>query len=283
MAKLPVNLSKAMNAWKEVTSNADQPVSIVLAGDSHLVGIAQQKFSVGGTVPATWVGPISELSGLSGVSGEILLVLVGPDEEAEVLSSLEQAAPKGGAVVAVQGGADAGDRFGHPWKGCIRVAFSDDVAGWRRVFAACAQLSEDRIVGLGRRYPVLREAAAQRIIQRTAGQNALIGLVFFLPGADMPAMTLNQLKMVLYLAGMYGDEIGIDRAIEIAGVLAMGFGFRSLARKIVSGIPGFGWLYKGIVGYTATIAVGMAAAKYFELGAPASTRKAIELASSLRR
>ena len=67
MAKLPVNLSKAMNAWKEVTSNADQAVSIVLAGNSHLVAIAQAKFSVGGTVPATWVGPISELSALSGV------------------------------------------------------------------------------------------------------------------------------------------------------------------------------------------------------------------------
>lgn len=283
MAKLPVNLSKAMNAWKEVTSSADQSVSIVLAGDSHLVGIAQEKFSVGGTVPATFVGPLSELSNLAGASGEILLVLVEADKESEVLSILEQAAPKGGAVVAVKGGADAGGRFGRPWKDCIRVAFSDDVSGWRQVFAACAQLAGDRIVGLGRRYPVLRGAAAQRVIHQTAGQNALIGLVFILPGADMPAMTLNQLKMVLYLAGMYGDEIGVDRAIEIAGIIAMGFGFRGLARKIVSQIPGFGWLYKGIVGYTATVAVGMAAMKYFELGAPGSTSKAIKLASSLRR
>jgi uncharacterized protein (DUF697 family) len=283
VAKLPVNLSKAMNAWKEVTSNADQSVSIVLAGDPHLVGIAQEKFSVGGTVPATWVGALSELSGLSGASGEILLVLVDAEREAEVLAALEQAAPKGGAVVAVQGGSGAGGRFGHPWKNCIRVAFSDDASCWRQVYAACAQLAGDRVVGLGRRYPVLRSAAAQRIIYRSAGQNALIGLVFILPGADMPAMTLNQLKMVLYLAGMYGDEIGVDRAIEIAGIIAIGFGFRGLARKIASLIPGFGWLYKGIVGYTATIAVGMAAMKYFELGAPASTSKAIALASSLRR
>jgi len=282
VAKLPVSLSKAMNAWKEVSSNADQPASIVLAGDLDLVGIAQEKFSVGGTVPATWVGPIAELSHFSGAEGEILLVLVGSETESEVFSALEKVAPKGGAVVAVKGEGETEERFRRPWKGCIRVDFRDDASGWSRVFAACTQLGGDRIVGLGRRYPVLRGAAAQRVISRTAGQNALIGVAFMLPGADMPVMTLNQLKMVLYLAGIYGQEISFDRAIELAGIVALGFGFRGLARRIVSQIPGFGWIYKGIVGYAATIGVGMAAVKYFELGAPASTRKAIEMAGSLR-
>ncbi|MCL5734523.1 MAG: hypothetical protein M1274_02880, partial [Actinobacteria bacterium] len=121
MAKLPVSLSKAMNAWKEVSSNAGQPASIVLAGDAGLVGIAQEKFSSGGTVPATWVGAVSELSGLSGVSGEILLVLVAADKEAETISALERAPSKGNVVLAVDGAAVTTDRFSHPWKGCIRV------------------------------------------------------------------------------------------------------------------------------------------------------------------
>jgi hypothetical protein len=85
MAKLPVSLSKAVNAWKEVSANADQSVNLVLAGEAGLVACAQEKFSAGGTVPATWVGPLDQLSGLAGASGDILLVLVGADKEAEVL------------------------------------------------------------------------------------------------------------------------------------------------------------------------------------------------------
>ena len=200
-----------------------------------------------------------------------------------MLSGLRELSPKGGVVVAVEGVTDPEDRFGRPWKGCIRVAFKDDEVGWRRIFAACSQLAGDRLVSLGRRYPVLRSAASEQVIRRTAGQNALIGLVFFLPGADMPAMVLNQVKMLLYLAGIYGGEIGVDRALELAGILAMGFGFRGLARRIVSQIPGFGWIYKAIVGYLGTFAVGMAAVRYFESDAPASTRKVIDLAKHLRR
>ncbi|MCL5736029.1 MAG: DUF697 domain-containing protein, partial [Actinobacteria bacterium] len=204
-------------------------------------------------------------------------------KEAETISALERAPSKGNVVLAVDGAAVTTDRFSHPWKGCIRVAFSDDAPGWRRVFAACVQLAADRLVGLGRRYPVLRSAAAQRLIYRTAGQNALIGVVFVLPGADMPAMTLNQLKMLLYLAGIYGQEINFDRAIELAGIIAAGVGFRGLARRLVPLVPGFGWIYKGIVGYLATLAVGTAAMKYFEVGAPAATSKAAGLVGSLRR
>jgi uncharacterized protein (DUF697 family) len=278
-----VSLSKAVNAWKEVSANADQSVNLVLAGEDGLVARAQEKFSAGGTVPATWVGPLEQLSGLAGASGDILLVLVGADKEAEVLAALEAGPDKGGVVLAVLDGRGGGAYFSRPWKGCIRLAFGDDPTGWRRVFAACAQLADDRVVGLGRRYPVLRDAAAGRVIMQTAGQNALIGLVFILPGADMPAMTLNQLKMVLYLSAIYGGEIGVDRALEILGIVAVGLGFRGLARRIVKLVPGFGWVYKAIVGYTATLGVGMAAVKYFEMGAPASTDKAIALARSLKR
>ena len=86
MAKLPINMSKAMNAWKEVSFYAEQTASIVLAGDSELVALAQSRFSLGGTVPATWVGSLLELAGMTGAAGEILLVLVKASEEAEPYS-----------------------------------------------------------------------------------------------------------------------------------------------------------------------------------------------------
>lgn len=283
MAKLPVSLSKVASAWKEVSANADQPVNLVLAGEDDLVALAQKQFAAGGTVPGTWVGPLADLASFAGGAGEILLVLVSPDREAEAMRALQEGPPKGGVVIAVSDTGSPDLRFSRPWSGCIRLSFAQEAAGWRRVFAACAQQAGDRVVALGRRYPVLRDVAAEQVVLQTAGQNALIGLLFVLPGADMPAMTINQLKMVLYLSAMYGAHIGVDRAVEILGVVAAGLCFRGLARRVARFVPGFGWIYKAIVGYVATIAVGKAAVRYFELGAPASTDKVVELVHSLKR
>lgn len=281
MAKLPVNLSKAAKAWKEVASNSDQAATLVLAGNAELVAMAQAKFSVGGTVPATWVGPLSDVARVAPAADEILLILVEPADEPQVRTEIEAASPKGGVVLAVRKSV-SGARLGHPFDGCIRVNFADDTAGWRLIYTACADLAGEHVAGLGRRYPVVRAAAAQRIINRTAGQNALVGLLFVVPGADMPAITLNQLKMVLYLSALYGAEIGTDRALELLAVVAAGFGFRGLARKIARYVPGFGWVYKAVVGYLGTVAVGTAAAKYFEHGAPASTSKVVALVGKLK-
>jgi uncharacterized protein (DUF697 family) len=282
VAKLPLNLSKALDAWKEVSAKAEQSASVVLAGDTRLVELAQHQFSVGGTVPATWVGPLSELSGWSSVPGEVLVVLVSAEREAEVFAALGQAAPKGGVIVAVDEGSEATGRVTHPSKGLARVSFSDASAGWRQVFSSCADLAGDHAVGLGRRYPAIRAAAARRVIDRTAAQNALIGLVFILPGADMPAMTLNQIKMVLSIASIYGEKIDLERAVELAGIVGMGFGLRALARLLVRSTPGFGWVLKAATGYTATVAVGRGAIYYFEKGAPASTGRVVALARTLK-
>lgn len=268
MVKLPLNLSKALDAWKEVSAKADQSAGVVLAGDTRLVERAQHQFSVGGTVPATWVGPLAELSGLSSVPGEVLVVLVAAGREAEVLGALGQAVPKGGVVLVVDESSEATGKVTYPSKGLARVSFSDSSTGWRQVFSSCADVAGDHAVGLGRRYPAIRAAAARRVIDRTAAQNALIGLVFILPGADMPAMTLNQIKMVLSIASIYGEQIDLERAVELAGIAGMGFGFRSLARFLVRSTPGLGWAMKAASGYTATLAVGLGAVYYFEKGLP---------------
>ena len=48
-------------------------------------------------------------------------------------------------------------------------------------------------------YPFVRRPLAQDAIQLTAAQNAGIGVLVFVPGADLPVMTLNQIKMVLQM------------------------------------------------------------------------------------
>lgn len=116
--------------------------------------------------------------------------------------------------------------------------------------------------------PALRRAFCDRVILANAAQNAVIGALVFLPGADMPAMTANQIRMVLKIAAAHGEELGFDRALEILSIVGTAFVFRALARQALDFVPGFGWALKGSVGFTGTIALGEAAIAYFEAGAP---------------
>lgn len=283
VAKLPFNVSKLTDAWKEVSATTSEAAGVVLAGDQQLVGLAQQEFFAGGTLPAVWTRPVTELGEISTVPGELLVVLVQAEREADALDALAQSMPAGGVVLAVDEGEAATGKSSSPLQGCSRLSFTDSSAGWRRLFAACVEQAGDHAVALGRRYPVLRAAAARRVVYRTAAQNALVGLVFFVPGADMPVMTLNQMKMVMSIAAIYGEEIGKERAIELVGVVGMGFGLRALARTFMRATPGFGMVFKACTGYTGTVALGLAAIGYFHKGAPASTTRVLALADSLRR
>lgn len=126
-------------------------------------------------------------------------------------------------------------------------------------------LDEDYLVSLGRGYPVFRHAVCEEIIRKNARQNAFIG-VLPIPGADMPAITANQGRMVLGIAAVYGEEISFERARELMGVLAAGFGFRALSRQVVKLVPVGGWVASGAIGYAGTLAMGRTAMLYFERG-----------------
>ncbi len=282
MARLPSYVSRAMEAWKDVSGTAGQSASVVLAGDPRLVGLAQQQFSAGGTVPGSWTRPLAELSTFSSVPGEVLVVFARPEEEGEVLDALAHANPKGKAIVAVDEGPDATNRAKYPGNRCIRLSFANTPAGWGRLFGLCAEAAGEHAAALGRRYPALRSAAADRVITRTSGQNALIGLAFFVPGADLPAMTLNQAKMALSVASIYGEDLNKERVVELAAIVAAGFGLRAAARHLSRSVPGIGWVVKAGTGYAATMAMGKGAVRYFEKGAPASTSRVVGLVGSLR-
>lgn len=126
-------------------------------------------------------------------------------------------------------------------------------------------LDEDYLVSLGRGYSVLRRAVCDEIIRKNARQNAVIGLLP-IPGADMPAITANQGRMVLGIAAAYDEEISLARVRELLGVLAAGFGLRALSRQVVKLVPVGGWAAGGAIGYAGTLAMGRTAILYFERG-----------------
>ena len=130
------------------------------------------------------------------------------------------------------------------------------------------QAADHRAVSLAAHLPAVRRAYCDQVILANAKQNGIIGVVVIIPGADMPAMTANQVRMVLQIAAAYGEEIGSDRAFEILSVVGSAFAFRALARQALVFVPGFGWVLKGAIGFSATLALGRAAIAYFEAGAP---------------
>ena len=75
--------------------------------------------------------------------------------------------------------------------------------------------------------PVLRRAVAERLIAGFARKNGIVAAAVFVPGADLPVLALNELRLLLRLEQAYGLEIDLrERLPELAGTLAAGFGLR---------------------------------------------------------
>jgi uncharacterized protein (DUF697 family) len=120
------------------------------------------------------------------------------------------------------------------------------------------------------RLPALRPAVCRWLIASFARKNAIIAAAVFVPGVDLPALTLNQMRLVLRIAAAHGVEISSDRLPELLAVLGGGLGLRALARELVDLIPGAGWALKSAIAYAGTRTVGEAAVLYFAARGDAS-------------
>ncbi len=116
---------------------------------------------------------------------------------------------------------------------------------------------------LAGRLPVIREAVVEQLIRRASHRNGMIGAAVFVPGIDMPVLTLNQIRLVARIAVAYGQVLDRSRIPELLGVVGAGFGFRAVAREALDLIPVVGWAIKGAVAMGGTRAVGEAARAYF--------------------
>lgn len=156
-------------------------------------------------------------------------------------------------------------RMGHP---ILDTLVAQDAE--RLVTDSLAKWLVDRLpskrFALAHNFPFLARAVAEEAVKATAWQNAAIGLVAIIPGTDMPLMTANQAKMMLQVAAAYGQDIGPARIRELIAVVGGGFLLRALARQALTAVPGVGWVVKGGVAYSGTLAMGFAAIRYFESG-----------------
>ena len=130
------------------------------------------------------------------------------------------------------------------------------------IIAAC----REKRLAFALAFTFVRRPLSLEAVGATAVQNAGVGLVLILPGADMPVMTLNQAKMLLQIAAAYGQPMSLARVKELACVVGGAFACRTVARQLVGVVPALGWAVKAAIGYAGTEAMGRAAIEYFEKG-----------------
>jgi uncharacterized protein (DUF697 family) len=125
---------------------------------------------------------------------------------------------------------------------------------------------------LAARVPLLREAVSEQLIESFARKNGIVGAAVWIPGADLPVLALNELRLVSRLAEAHGAAGDVrERLPELAATLGAGFGLRAVARELLDLVPGAGWVLKGAIAYGGTRAVGEAARLRYAL-APTQQR-----------
>lgn len=133
-----------------------------------------------------------------------------------------------------------------------------DEGGRDLVADAIIRALGDSAVAAARRNPGLRPAVGRRLVGDASRQSAAIGALP-LPGVDMPALALIQVRLVAQLAALHDRPFGAERAVEALAIVGAGFGWRALARSATGLVPVAGWAVRGTVAYGATRAVGEAA------------------------
>lgn len=129
----------------------------------------------------------------------------------------------------------------------------------------CAACRAKRLA-FAQAFPFVRRPLALETVNATSVQNAGVGLLFLIPGADLPVMTLNQAKMLLQIAAAYGQSIDAGRVRELAALVGGAFVCRAVARQLAAAVPVLGWAVKAAVGYSGTLAMGRAAVEFYEGG-----------------
>lgn len=290
------SISKILKVVSDVRASAGAAPRICLVGDGPALREVAVAVSTGAPDAVDGVSGAFDVLAPADVPGEAGLlrrwaavVLVAPACDAGQAAGIAAAARAAGvALVAFVPAAD--DAAGAAWLAETRIGRGECAVSLGRpgeskptLQGRLAAVLGDDGVALARRLPWLRRSVAERLVLEGARQNAVIGAVVIVPGADMPAMTLNQVRMVLKIASAYGEDLNLDRALEILSIVGVGLVFRTLARQALDFVPGFGWAVKGAVGFSGTVALGSAAIEYFEAGAPLTPARFKKLADTVDR
>ncbi len=137
---------------------------------------------------------------------------------------------------------------------------------------------------LARLFPAFRAQVVVDTIQTVSVENAIFvtstSLGNIIPNplqaltsvaeslGDLVVLTANQIRMLFRIAAAYGREPGLkEQAPEALSIVGAAFGWRSIARELVSKIPmGAGVVPKAAIAFAGTWAIGESISYYYTTG-----------------
>jgi uncharacterized protein (DUF697 family) len=261
--KLPVAPAAVLAIARELRASATADEPLAVTGVRELAAALRRELARGGVASAVSDGSAVE------DAGAVVHVLAGR-ADAEDVALLRRASRAGVPIVCVLTGPQGEDVPDPPYvlaEDVVRVPLGSGFP-LDQIARAVAHALGERATPLAARLPVLRAAVVDRLIAHFSRQNAVVGAAVFVPGADLPVLTLNQIRLLMRIADAYGFELDRGRIPEVLGIIGGGLGFRAVARSLLGVVPVAGWAVKAGIAYGGTRALGEAARRYFESRAP---------------
>jgi hypothetical protein len=161
-----------------------------------------------------------------------------------------------------------------PGLACPQGAFPFQRSDPGRTVEEILNEKSDFMLPLARQFPRFRAAVVERIIHEVARENAMFAVATALPNvlpnlielpwlfgefaSDTAFLTANQMRMAFQIAAACGKDVGLaQQKFEMLGIAGGAFGWRALARELVSHIPlGGGLIPKGAIAYAGTYVAG---------------------------
>lgn len=275
---MPVKISDVLNIATDMQEVRDTPLSVSLVidptADSELSAHVRAAFASEAANTRVRIGYVDDAGVLeSERSGDDMAVLVAgtcPDVGRFAESCRFNGTPTMVVTSDREGVLRIADEVGSaiPDGDVVVLGDGDDAieALDARMGKWMIEVCRKKDLALAYSFPFVRRPLAKEAIFMTSLQNAAVGFVPVLPGADMPVMTLNQIKMTLQIATAYGQPVDGERIKEIVAVVGGAFVCRHIVRSVTKVVPAVGWLASGAMGFAATEAMGRALLEYFEAG-----------------
>jgi uncharacterized protein (DUF697 family) len=259
--KSPISLAALRRLLLEIDSSGRGEHVLAIGGPSDLAPLLRQQFLRGGADPGA-----VQLGDPEGADVYVRVLAHGPDaaDEAVMRRARREHVPVIAVVVDPVGDEPI------PYvlaTDVVPVAEGGQDFRLETIAQAIAARLGEHAAPLAGRVPLLRPAVTRHLVESYARKNGLIGAAIFIPGADLPVLALNEIRLVLRLAQAYGEESGPVRLPELAATLGAGFGLRTLARELLGLVTVAGWAVKGAVAYGGTRALGEAARQRYEFAA----------------
>ena len=159
-----------------------------------------------------------------------------------------------------------------------------DPAAPGRLMESFLDRYEDLWVPVARHFVAFREPVISRLITKVARENALFAVATALPNivpslfelpwavgefaSDTAVLTMNQIRLAFLIAAACDAPVGyMEQRGQIASIITSAFGWRALARELLSKVPfGGGLIPKGLVAFAGTYVVGLGLERYLRLG-----------------